>query len=274
MAARRWRPPPRWQIGCYTRLWDQFDYRIGLDGIAEAGYQYAGLMSHKGKTRILNTLETTLEEAAAAAEEVRRRGLQTVSVYGGDFQAQKSFEAGLAGLRRLIDHCAAFGSPRLLLGGAGRPELTERYYTVVRDCCDYAASKGVSLSVKPHGGANATGAQCRKVVELVGRRNFGIWYDPGNIFFYSDGALDPVEDAPSVDGLVVGMSVKDFRPPKEVLVTPGTGKVDFRQVLARLRRGGFMAGPLVVECVERRDSPAGIVAEARKARLFLEELVA
>jgi sugar phosphate isomerase/epimerase len=109
-------------------------------------------------------------------------------------------------------------------------------------------------------------------VELVGQKNFRLWYDPGNIFYYSDGKLDPVDDAPSVAGLVCGMSVKDYRHPKEVLVTPGTGKVDFPAVLERLRKGGFERGPLVVECVERGDLKTEI-EEARKARRFLEELM-
>jgi hypothetical protein len=30
---------PRWQIGCYTRPWDQYEYRVALDAIAEAGYE-------------------------------------------------------------------------------------------------------------------------------------------------------------------------------------------------------------------------------------------
>ena len=42
-----------YQIGCYTRPWDQFDYRTALDGIAEAGFKYAGLMTAKGKWTIL-----------------------------------------------------------------------------------------------------------------------------------------------------------------------------------------------------------------------------
>ena len=82
---------------------------------------------------------------------------------------------------------------------------------------------------------------------------------------------DPVEDAADVDGLVVGLSVKDFRPPKEVLVTPGTGRVDFGKVMARLRRGGFTWGPLIVECLDRGDA-SQVTAEARKARRFLEEI--
>ena len=51
------------------------------------------------------------------------------------------------------------------------------------------------ITVKPHGGLNATGPQCRKLIEQVGHRNFTLMYDPGNIFYYSDGELNPVEDA-------------------------------------------------------------------------------
>lgn len=259
------------QIGCYTRPWDQFDYRVGLDGIAEAGYKYAGLMTHKGKSWVIITVETTPEDAGAIGEEVRKRGLETVSIYGGDFHVEKSMEVGIAGLKRLIDNCAACRCPRLLLGGTGKAQLVEPYYKVVAECCDYAASNGVSLSVKPHGGANATGAQCRKLVETVGHKNFGIWYDPGNIFYYSEGSIDPVDDVRSVDGLIAGMSIKDFKLPKEVMVTPGTGKVNFPELFARARKGGFTRGPLVVECLDRGDA-AAVTAEAGKARRFLEQI--
>ena len=68
------------------------------------------------------------------------------------------------------------------------------------------------------------------------------------------------------------MSVKDFQPPKEVLVTPGTGKVNFHEVLARLKKGGFVSGPLVVECLARSHERTKISAEAKNAFCFLEEL--
>ena len=132
--------------------------------------------------------------------------------------------------------------------------------------------RSVGLSIKPHGGQNATGPQCRKLIEQVGHKNFRLWYDPGNIFYYSEGKLDPVADSATVDGLVVGMSVKDFKPPKEVEVTPGTGQVNFRQVLAHLNKGGFRSGPMIVECLARGDTPSKVTAEAKKARQFLEEL--
>lgn len=212
-------PTPRWQIGCYTRPWAQYDYRVALDGIAAAGFKYAGLMTARSP-RLVISVETTIDEAVAIGEEARQRGLELSSVYGGGFPVKDSIDAGIAGLKRLID--------------------------------------------------NSTGPQCRRILERVGHPNLRLWYDPGNIYFYSDGKLDPVDDAATVDGLVAGMSVKDFRPPKEVNVTPGTGQVDFPRVFARLKRGGFTGGPLIVETLAA--DATDIVAEAKKARQFLEGL--
>lgn len=262
-----------YQIGCYTRPWAALDYRAALDGIAAAGYKYAGLMTTKGKPALVVSVESTPEQVAAVAEEVKKRGLKTLSIYGGDFNAAKSLEAGIAGLKKLIDSSAICGCPNLLLGGTTNEKAFQDYYKVVAECCDYAAAKGVGLSVKPHGGLNSTGAQCRKIIELVGKKNFRIWYDAGNIYYYSKGALDPVVDAPSVDGLVAGMSVKDFKLPQDVDVTPGTGLVKFREVFAKLQQGGFTAGPLVVECVAKAAEPALILKEAKAARQFLITLL-
>ncbi|HQK76118.1 MAG TPA: TIM barrel protein, partial [Candidatus Hydrogenedentes bacterium] len=159
-------------------------------------------------------------------------------------------------------------------GGVMRASDLALYYQAIAATCDYAAEKGIGISVKPHGGLNATGPQCRKTVEeTVGHKNFRIWYDPGNIYYYSDGALSPVDDAATVDGLVVGMCVKDYVHPKEVAVTPGDGMVDFAKVLARLKQGGFTKGALVVECLKPGDE-AQLLAEAKRAREFVEQLVA
>jgi sugar phosphate isomerase/epimerase len=258
---------PRWQIGCYTRPWAQHDHRIAFDAIAAAGYRYVGLMS--SSTGTLLTADKSPEQAAALGEDARQRGLTVSSAWAGRFPVDKSLAEGVAGLRRLIDNAAACGCPNLLLGGTNE-RLHAAYYKVVAECCAYAAARNVGLSIKPHGGGNATGAQCRRIINEVGHDNFRLWYDPGNIFFYSDGKLDPVDDAATVDGLVVGMSVKDFRSPKEVNVTPGTGQVDFPRVLARLRQGGFTRGALVVECLTPGDLPH-LQAEAQRARRSIEQ---
>jgi sugar phosphate isomerase/epimerase len=261
--ALAWVPSP-WELGCYTRPWDAFEYRVALDGIAEAGFSHAGIMTARGKSWVMITLDTTEAEASEIGSEVSRRGLKVSSVYG-DFPVRDTSVATADGLLKLIDLARATGSPRLLLGGVGAPEKVDPYYRAVADCCDRAQDRGVALSIKPHGGQNATGAACAALVAKVNHPNFGTWYDPGNIFYYSDGALGPVEDAPSVAGHVVGMSVKDFLPPREVLVTPGTGRVDFPAVLKALAAGGFRSGPLLIECLAKRDTPAAITAEAKIA---------
>jgi len=267
-------PGKAFQVGCYTRPWDQYDYRVALDGIAKAGFSWAGIMTAKGKSWVIITVDSTPEEVAAIAAVAKQRRLKILSIYGGDFPVAKSVEAGIRGLRTLIDHCRLCACPHLLLGGTSDEKLFQPYYKVVAECCDYAAANGVMLTIKPHGGQNATGPQCRQIIEKVGHRNFRLWYDPGNIFYYSDGKLDPVDDSATVDGLVQGISIKDFTPPKEVLVNPGAGKVRFGAVMKNLYRGGFRQGPVVIECLARADSPAAITAEAGKARHFVQELLA
>lgn len=259
-----------WQLGAYTRPWAQFDYRVAFDSIAEAGFKYLGLMSDKSGSII--TVKTTPDRTALIAEEAKSRGLGILSLHGGNFDARKSVDEGIKGLMSLIDSSAICNCPNLLLLGAEAPELAETYYKVVAECCDYAADKGIMMSVKPHGPLNNTGRECRPLIERIGHKNFKLWYDPGNIYYYSDGRIDPVDDSGEVDGIVCGMSVKDFLMPKNVDVTPGTGMVNFAGVMDRLRKGGFRKGPLIVECLSKGDL-AFINSEALKARTFLEKLI-
>ncbi|MBE3095668.1 MAG: sugar phosphate isomerase/epimerase [Planctomycetes bacterium] len=264
-------PAGPWQIGCYTRPWAGEDWRVAMDAIAEAGFKHVGLMTTKAKGGLILSPASTPDEARQVGEEARKRGLGIPSVWGGNIPVNQSLEAAIEALKKLIDNCAACGAANLLMGGVGDPKLEPAYYKAIAECCGYAAGKNVGISVKPHGGTNSTGPQCRKLIEQVGHKNFRLWYDPGNIFYYSDGKLDPADDAAAVDGIVVGMSVKDFLPPKNVNVTPGTGKVNFPAVLARLKQGGFTGGALVVECLAPGDA-AKTLEEARKARAFLEQL--
>ena len=269
----------QWQIGCYTRPWREHDWRIALDAIAEAGFKYAGLMSTKSKTRLVITAATSVDEAKRIGEEAGKRGLGILSVYGGGFPVEQSLEAGIAGLRKLIDNCAAAGAKTLMVGGTGNQALYQRYYKAIAEVCDYALEKKVGIILKPHGGLNATGPQCRKAIELVGHKNFTLWYDPGNIYYYSDGKLNPVEDARMVKGLVTGMCVKDFamstqdgKMAKDVLVNPGAGMVDFPAVMDRLKQGGFTRGPLVIETLAHGDLTS-LLASAKKARAFVGAFV-
>ena len=260
-----------YQLGCFTRPFDQHDYRAALDAIAEAGFRHCGIMTAKAKRWVVIDEETTAEEAARVGADAKARGLSVLSVYA-DWKTIEPPAKGVEALRRLVDHCAACGSPSLMLGGTTDERLAAAYYHAIAECCPYAATRGIGLTIKPHGGLNATGPQCRKIIASVDQPNFRLWYDPGNIFYYSDGKVDPVEDAATVDGLVVGISAKDFLPPKDVMVTPGQGRVDFPKVLARLRTGGFRTGPVLIETLAQGDLKQ-VIAQARQARVYLAGLL-
>src|SRR5512147_2996621 len=109
----------------YTRPWAKYEYRVALDAIAEAGYKYVGLMTAKSRNNLVLSVDTTPEEAAQVAAEVKKRNLKVVSVYGGDIPVNKSLKAGIEGLKRLIDNCAACGTMNLLMGGIGNEKLYE-----------------------------------------------------------------------------------------------------------------------------------------------------
>lgn len=257
------------QIGIYTRPWSKMDYHVAFDSIAEAGYKHVGLMSHVGG-RIIGQ-DTTVEESVKIYEEAKSRGLNIISISGHSYDKGKPVQESIAGLKRLIDNSEACNCPNLMLNGISEPEYVDDYYKVIAECCDYAASKNVELNLKPHGGTNATGEECRMRVENVGHKNFTLWYDPGNIYFYSNGEINPVNDVVDVADILTGMCVKDFRMPRDVNVTPGTGMVDFPELFTRMRKGGFKSGPLVVECLNTGDN-AYLISEARKTREYLEEI--
>ncbi|MFH1743573.1 MAG: sugar phosphate isomerase/epimerase family protein [bacterium] len=261
-----------WQIGCYTRPWDKYEYRVALDAITEAGFKHAGLMTTNSETHLVISPSTALEEAQKIGEEVKQRGLEVPSVYGGGIPVNESLKAGIDALRKLLDNCAAVQAKTLLMAGVTEPELYEPYYKAIAECCDYAAEKGIELTLKPHGGSNATGSECCKAIKTVAHKNFTFWYDPGNIYYYSDGKLDPVNDSTTLDVPVTGICVKDYLDHKNVMVTPGTGKVNFPAVLAHLREHGLTQGPLVIETLSPGDLKETL-EQAKKAREFMEELV-
>ena len=49
--------------------------------------------------------------------------------------------------------------------------------------------------------------------------------------------------------------------------------VDFPKVMARLKQGGFTSGPLIIETLAPGELPQ-LIAEAKRAREFVEKLVA
>lgn len=254
-----------WQIGCWTRPWAKEDYRVAFDAVVEAGMKYVALTGAKTDTGRVIAAATPVEQARQVGVEARRRGLEITHVYGGGLPLHR----GPDSLQRMIDNASAAGAWSVVLSGLGNEETYERSIRVITDLCDDAEKKQVALVIKPHGGLTGTGPLCRKAIKQIGHRNVSLMYDPGNILYYSEGELDPLEDCQTVEGLVTAISMKDFRPPREVAVTPGTGDIDFETLLARLKRGGFTHGAALIEIVSPGDADHTL-REVVRARQFLE----
>lgn len=258
-----------WLVGFWTRPWAQHDYRVGFDAIAKTGASYVALTGAKTRTGRVISVDTTLDEAKQVGEEARQRKLTITTVYGGGVPLEK----GPGPLRKMVDLCEAAGGWSVLLSSVGNTGTYEASCRTVAECADYALEKKIAIVLKPHGGTTGTGPQLRDTIQRIGRSNVTLMYDPGNIYYYSDGKINPLDDCQAVLGHVTAISIKDFRPPREVALSPGTGQVDFSGLMKRLRDGGFKHGLLVIEVLAPGDLDHTL-AEAKKAKEFVEKLVA
>lgn len=255
-----------WKIGAYTRVWGNRNYIEALDGMVEAGFKYAGLSTHENG-RVVDR-NSTPDFAAKVGEEIKKRGLTLLTNSGGEHDVRNSLEEGISGLKRLIDNSALCGAPVIQINAIHNPERMDPFYKAIAECCDYAAEKGVMITIKPHG---QVGAFCLEQVKKINHNNCKLWYDPGNVFHATFGETNPLDDAVGLGGYVVGMAIKDFCLPRDVDVTPGTGMVDFPKLLALLGEEGFKSGSLVVELVSKGDF-GHLTSEAKKARQYLESI--
>jgi len=66
-----------------------------------------------------------------------------------------------------------------MMGGTGDPKVYEAYYKAIAEACPTAAERRIGISVKPTAASTPPGPLCRKAIQAVNQRNFGLWYDPG-----------------------------------------------------------------------------------------------
>ena len=237
-----------------------------LEGIARSGVKYVGLMRQQGQLPL--TADSTPQQIDELSQSIGRNGLRCLACLH-PVEVDLPLGKAIARLKRAIANIAALEGQVLLTTGCGDPAKYDRYFEVVSSCTDYAAQKGVMIALKPHGGLSATGKECREAVERVASDNFRIWYDPGNVLWYTGGF--PHEDVGTAAEYVVGMCVKDCRTGDNgtVMVTPGEGKVDFAGLFRVLNEAGF-CGPCLVETLSGT-TPDEIDAAARKAVAFLRD---
>jgi sugar phosphate isomerase/epimerase len=263
----------RWPIGCLNRPWADkhpWGHDVALDGIQAAGYKLTGLLTRSPKEPLTGA-DATPEYLAELKKKIAARGLKA------NMAAMRNNEAAplaeqIKAMRKQIDNAKFVGVEFLLTFGANKPEHFEDYYNLMRDAAAYAQERDLKLVLKPHGGASGASEEILRCLEQVKHPNFKIWFDAGNIVFYT--GKDPIEQLKPIARHVTGLCAKDCdQQGGSVWLEFGTGKVDFPALFAELKQAGFN-GPLMVECCARGDTPEAVTANARKNREYLEKTLA
>jgi len=90
-----------------------------------------------------------------------------------------------------------------------------------------------NLVMRPNGGSSGASDAIVAVMKAVAHPNFKIWYDAGNIIYYT--GKDPIEEVKPIAAHVTGFCAKDCGEVKgDVMIQFGTGKVNFAGVFAVL----------------------------------------
>ncbi|HIE51773.1 MAG TPA: sugar phosphate isomerase/epimerase [Armatimonadetes bacterium] len=254
-------------LGCFNRPWGPWPLERALAGIAQAGFTGVGLLRQQGE--LVVSADSLPQEVGQVAGTILSYGLTPVTFLSRT-GAQQPLTEALAHLRREIDNVCRLGAGYLLHCGVAQEDLYDQFYEVMRQGAAYAQARGVQIVLKPHGGVSATAADCVRAVEAVNSPAFRIWYDPGNVLFYT--GADPAEDVAAVAPYVTGVCVKDCQG-GTVQVTPGEGEVNFARLFDTLLEAGF-SGPCLVECLvgetpEEVDAAAAVVHERLRKWLRL-----
>ena len=262
-----------WPIGCFNRPWlgekNSWGYDTALEGIQAAGYKLTGLLTQPGKNEPFLAAEATPQYLADLKRRIAAHGLTAVM---GALRTKNELplDAQIKDMRRQIENGRTVGVEFLLTFGVDKPEHFENYYQLMHDAALFSQERGMKLVLKPHGGASGAAEEILRCLEKVNHPNFKIWFDAGNIIYYT--GKDLVDQLKPIASQVTGFCAKDCdKEHGSVFLQFGAGKVDFRAVFTELRKAGFN-GPVMVECCALGDRPEIVTANARKNREYLENL--
>jgi sugar phosphate isomerase/epimerase len=259
-----------WPIGCFNRPWTTWTFDDALRQISAAGYHTIGLLTRTKDEPFIGA-DASPEYLARLKQRLAGSGLKA------NMAALRSLhniplDDSIKMVRRQIEHADALALTYLLTFGVDRPEEYEHYYKVMSDAAAYAQERRIKLVMKPHGGSSGASEEIMAAIKAVQHPNFRIWYDAGNIIYYT--GKNPVEELKPIARYVTGFCAKDCGSVTgDVMIQFGAGKVDFMAVFGTLKAAGF-DGPIMVECCKVAATAEETMANARANRRFLEQILA
>jgi sugar phosphate isomerase/epimerase len=270
--------PTKFQIACMTLPYSRFPLRRALDGIKAAGYSFVawGTTHNEGDQKNTPVLaaDAPPEKAKELAKRCRDVDLEPVMMFSGVYPEAKD---GLAVLKNRILQAGAAGVPQVLTFGHTKGGNRKLWVERFTELGPIANDNNVLLVVKQHGGETGTGEACAAITREVNHPNVKVNFDAGNVLDYLN--KDPIPDIKTCADEVRSFCIKDHRNwPKSEDCGPGFGEIDHYKLLHPVAFTGLTM-PLACEnifapLVPRPDKPEGVDALARRAREFLEVVIA
>jgi sugar phosphate isomerase/epimerase len=198
------------------------------------------------------TYESTDDEVKQMVDDAEAAGVQVVALAGGNDFASPNVEDEIEKVKRQIDMTRLAGAEvlRIFAGWVGAPQYTDatfaRVVSALMEVGEYGAAKGVCVAVENHGGITATGAQCRRLLEIpvesmpdaLVSLPLGLNFDPANFRHAGEDALS---------ALLVTSDLINYSHWKDVLYegdkpeycAVGEGVIDWGPVVRTLLESGF-----------------------------------
>ena len=270
--------PTQFQIACMTLPYAQFPLERALTGIKSAGYSYVAWgTTHRqrdGKEVPVVAPNAPPARAKELAARCRDLGLAPLMMFSGVYpEAKDAVEILTSRLRQ----AAAAGVPHVLTFGHTEGSDRRLWIERFKQLGPIARDQGVMIVIKQHGGNTGTGAACAEIVREVADEGVRVNYDAGNVMDYLD--VDPIADIQKCAEEIRSFCIKDHRNfPADEDCGPGLGEIDHYKLLHTVAFTGLKM-PLCCEnifapVIPRPTDPAGVDALARRAREFLEIVIA
>lgn len=270
--------PTQFQIACMTLPYAQFPLERALTGIKSAGYSYVAWgTTHRerdGKEVPVVAPDASPARAKDLAARCRDLGLAPLMMFSGVYpEAKDAVEILTSRLRQ----AAAAGVPHVLTFGHTEGSDRRLWIERFKQLGPIARDQGVMIVIKQHGGNTGTGAACAEIVREVADEGVRVNYDAGNVMDYLD--VDPIADIQKCAEEIRSFCIKDHRNfPADEDCGPGLGEIDHYKLLHTVAFTGLKM-PLCCEnifapVIPRPTDPAGVDALARRAREFLEIVIA
>jgi sugar phosphate isomerase/epimerase len=263
----------RFDLGAHTLPYRKETLDRALQGVAGAGFKCVGLWTEHAGSPIV-PLSPSPGEAATLRRTIEGHGLTPVTMF-----ARRGAMERLEALIPDLDLCAALGLPVLQAAGPWpfvsadqrKAEMrwygeVERFLALLAAGAPEAERRGVTIVLKPHRGATATGQDLVDVIGRIGSPAVRACWDAGNVRFYEGMDSEDDLEQSGVAPLVKSVCIKDHKGARgeAVFPVPGEGDVDHRRMLRILAAAGFN-GPLLVE---RVDQPTTEATDAALAHAF------